>query len=389
MAVSTEMSASRRLKAKEYAQLRRVLFFVNSGLGLVVLSGMLLSGWSLALRQTVESWTSNQWLVVPIYMAVFGGGYGLLTLPLDIYGGYYLSRKYGLLHQNFSAWWRDLLKGGLLVVALGLPLLEALYFGFRNLGEGWWLAGGLGYLLLTVVMAQLAPVLILPLFNKFLPLENQELQQRILRLSQRTGTSVKGVYTMDFSRRTQAANAFVSGLGRTRRVVLSDTLTSQFTPDEIEVIMAHELSHHIQGDIWRAIGLEAGMTLAGLFAANLALQAGLAGFGLRGLDDVAAFPFFALVMAGFGLVTMPLANALSRARENAADKYALEITGNAPAFVSAMKKLANQNLADADPPGWAVWLFYSHPPVRDRVRRGEEYVRAKGLGLAQPFPGPR
>jgi STE24 endopeptidase len=373
------MSEARKQKAREYANLRRLLFFINTGLGLAVLLVMLLTGLSLELRKLVEGWTGNQWLVVPIYMAIFGAAYAILTFPLDIYAGYHLPQKYGLLHESFKAWLLDVVKGGLLAVVIGLPLIEALYFGFRNLGDWWWLVGGFAYLLFVVVMVNLAPVIIMPLFNKFIPLENEELQSRIIQLGEKTGARVKGVYTMDFSRRTSAANAFVTGLGNTRRVVLGDTLTQHYTPDEIEVVMAHELGHHVHGDIWRGIALDSIVTLAGFYLANLVLQAGINWFGFRDLGDVAAFPLFVLVMVAFGLVTMPLNNGFSRARENAADKYALDITGNAPAFVSSMKKLANQNLADADPPTWAVWLFYTHPPIRDRVRRGETFAREHGI----------
>ena len=374
MAISTEMSQTRQQKAREYARIRHRLFFVNTGLAVVLLVLSLVTGLSLELRKLVESWTTNQWLAVPFYLAIFGAVYALLTFPLDIYSGFVLPTRYGTLNQSFKLWLLDLAKGALLAVVLGLPLLEALYFGFRNLGDWWWLVGGFFYLLFVVVMVNLAPVIIMPLFNKFIPLENEELQDRILRLGQKTGATVKGVYTIDFSKRTSSANAFVTGIGNTRRVVLGDTLTSNYTPDEIEVIMAHELGHHVHGDIWRGIFLDSLITLAGFYLANLFLQGGIRLFGFRDLGDVAAFPLFVLAMVLFGLITMPLTNWLSRTRENAADVYALDITGNATAFISAMKKLANQNLADSAPPAWAVWLFYTHPPIGERVRRGEDFI---------------
>lgn len=378
MAISTEMSQGRQQKAREYAKLRRQLFFANTGLALAFLVIMLVSGLSLELRKLVESWTTNEWLAVPLYMAIFGAIYAVLSLPLDFFGGYYFPVKYGMLHQSVKGWLLDLGKGGLVGVAIGLPLLEALYFGFRNLGDWWWLVGGIFYLLFVVVMVNLAPVIIMPIFNRFIPLENEELQERIMRLGEKTGATVKGVYTIDFSRRTSSANAFVTGIGNTRRVVLGDTLTSNYTPDEIEVIMAHELGHHVHGDIWRGVFLDSVITLAGFYIAHLFLKAGISLFGFRDLGDVAAFPLFVLVMVAFGLITMPLTNWLSRTRENAADVYALDITGNATAFVSAMKKLANQNLADATPPAWAVWLFYTHPPIGDRIRRGEDFLARPG-----------
>jgi STE24 endopeptidase len=374
MAVSTEMSEARQQKAKEYARIRRLLFFVNTAIGVGALLILLFSGLSLEIRRIVESWTDNQWLVVPLYTAILGAGYLVLTFGLDVYAGYHLPRKYGLLHESFGAWLLDLLKAGVIGGVIGLILLQLLYAGFRTLGDWWWLAAGGFYLFFVVIMANLAPVLIMPLFNKFTPLENEDLQQRIMALGETTGARVKGVYTMDFSRRTNAANAFVTGIGNTRRVVLGDTLIQNYTPDEIEVVMAHELGHHVHGDIWRGIGLDAIVTLVGFYLSHLALSAGVGFFGFRDLGDVATFPLFVFVMVLFGLITMPLGNAFSRARENAADRYALDITRNAPAFISAMKKLANQNLADTDPPRWAVWLFYTHPPIQDRVRRGEGYL---------------
>jgi STE24 endopeptidase len=380
------MSESRQRKAKEYANVRRVLFFVNLVIGLAILLVMLFSGLSLELRKALESWNNNQWVVVPLYMLVFGAVYALLTSPLDIYSGYFLPRKYGLSHQSFLSWILDALKGGVIAGLIGLPLVELLYFGLRRLPEWWWLVGGVFYLFFVVVMVNLAPVLIMPLFNKFIPLENEELRGRLLKLADRTGAKVKGVYTMDFSRRTSAANAFVTGIGNTRRIVLGDTLTQNYTPDEIEVIMAHELGHHVHGDIWRGIILDSVVTLVGLFITNLVLQATISALGFRGVGDVAAFPLLALALSAFGIITMPLNNGFSRARENAADSYALDLTGNAASFISSMKKLANQNLSDTNPPAWAVWLFYTHPPIAERVRRGEDFARSKGIypGVGQP-----
>lgn len=377
------MNKDRQEQAKEFARKRRVLYFINLGLMAALLLALLLVGLSSNIRDWAASFSSTQWLIVLIYMLVFGAIYGLLSTPTAIYGGYYLPRKYGLSHQTFGSWLADVFKGGVIGGVTGLVLIELLYWGLRHLPNWWWLVGGVFYLFFVVVMVNLAPVLIMPLFNKFVPLDDATLNERLLKLAARIGTRVRGVYTMDFSRRTTAANAFVTGIGNTRRIVLGDTLIQHYTPDEIEVVMAHELGHHVHADIWRGIGLDALVTLVGLFIVKLVMDAGVSAFGFGSVGDVAAFPLFALVLFVFTLLTMPLSNAFSRARENAADVYALDTTHDAPNFISAMQKLANQNLSDLEPPAWVVWLFYSHPPIKARVRLGEEFARRHNLN---PYP---
>jgi len=312
---------------------------------------------------------------VLVYVLIFGLASEIVTLPLGVYSGWHLPRHYGLSHQSFASWIADLVKGSVIGGALGLGMVELLYWGLRRLPDWWWLAGGAVYLLFSVVLSNLAPVLIMPLFNTFTPIEDATLRQRMLHLAERAGTRVRGVFTMDFSRRTSAANAFVTGIGSTRRIVLGDTLIANYTVEEVEVVMAHELGHHVHGDIWRGMAFDTVVTLIGLFIANVLLHAGVDAFGYRSVSDVAAFPLFALILSGFGLVTMPLTNAYSRARERAADAYALTLTGNAPAFVTAMQRLANQNLAEMEPPRWVVLLFYSHPPLADRIQRGAAFAR--------------
>ncbi|MDQ6906487.1 MAG: M48 family metallopeptidase [Chloroflexota bacterium] len=377
MAVSTEMSAERQARAKEYAGIRRRLYFARTVATLVVLALLVITPLSKAVRTAIEGRATNQWLVVPIFLIIFGLTAEIVTFPLGVYSGWHLPRQYGLSHQTFRDWLLDLAKGSVIGGILGLGMVELLYWGLRRLPDWWWLAGGAVYLLFSVVLSNLAPVLIMPLFNKFTPIEDAALRERMLGLAERAGTQVRGVFTMDFSRRTTAANAFVTGIGGTRRIVLGDTLIANYTPEEVEVVMAHELGHHVHGDIWRGMAFDTIVTLIGLFVANLLLHAGVDAFGYREVGDVAAFPLFALILSAFGLVTMPLTNAYSRAHERAADAYALTLTGNAPAFVTAMQRLANQNLAETDPPRWVVLLFYSHPPLADRIQRGETFTGAR------------
>jgi STE24 endopeptidase len=215
----------------------------------------------------------------------------------------------------------------------------------------------------------------MPLFYKFVPLgeERQDLVQRLLRLADEAGTRVRGVYKFDMSRRTKAANAALTGLGNTRRIILGDTLLDEFTDDEIETVLAHELAHHVHRDIPVGMVIEALSTLVGLYLANLVLRWGVGYFVFQGVGDIAAFPLFLLVMGGYGLVTMPLSNAYSRWRESRADLYALQATRKPGSFASAMTRLANQNLAEADPEPWVELLLYSHPALSKRIAMAEHF----------------
>jgi STE24 endopeptidase len=226
----------------------------------------------------------------------------------------------------------------------------------------------------NVLLANLAPVLLFPLFYKFKPLEAEhaDLAGRLLRLAERAGTRVRGVYKFDMSRRTKAANAALTGSGNTRRILLGDTLLAEFTPDEIETVLAHELGHHVHRDIPIGLVVESGITLVGLYLASLGLAWGVTALGFASVSDIAALPLLVLVMGAFGLVIMPLGNAFSRWRERRADEYALQATGNGAAYASALTRLANQNLAEADPEPWVEFLLYSHPALSKRIAMAKE-----------------
>jgi STE24 endopeptidase len=206
------------------------------------------------------------------------------------------------------------------------------------------------------------------LFYKFRPLEDAELVRRLTALAEQAGARVRGVYVMDMSRRTTAANAMLAGLGRTRRIILGDTLLKDYTHDEIETVLAHELAHHVNNDLLKGLAAEAAIMLAGMWVASVALAWGVTAFGFEGIADVAALPLFGLAMVLFGLLTMPAGNFMSRQMERAADRYAIRTTGKTAAFRSVMVKLAGQNLSEAEPPAWVRFLFYSHPPISERIR---------------------
>jgi STE24 endopeptidase len=365
----------RQRKARGYARIRRRLLLADLAIGSAYALAWLLPGLSGRLRDFLLGYTSNEWLVVAGFAGIFGAVFFLINLPLSYYSGFILPHRYGQSTQSFRGWAVDQIKGVLVGGVLALVVLEAVYYVLRTFPDQWWLWAGMLLLIFNVVLANLAPVLLFPIFFKFVPLaeEHAGLAQRLIRLAERAGTRVQGVYQFDMSRRTIAANAALTGLGNTRRIILSDTLLENFNDDEVETVLAHELGHHVHRDIPIGILVESLITLGGLYLASLVLEWGVNAFGFTSVGDVAALPLFGLVVGAYGLVTMPLGNAFSRWRERRADEYALQATGNGAAYASALTRLANQNLAEVDPEPWVEFLLYSHPALKKRITMAEAW----------------
>ncbi len=370
MPIDTE----RQKQAKEYARIRHRLFALNLALTALALGVVLALGLNVWLRQVVLSVTRDVWLSTLLYFAVAFVAYELLFFPLSYYSGFVLPHRYGLSTQTLRAWLADVLKGGALSLVLGGLMIEVIYALLRAAPDSWWLWATGFVILFSVVLANLAPILIFPIFFKFKPLEDAELVQRLTALAERARAQVRGVYTMMLSEKTTAANAALMGLGNTRRIVLGDTLYKQYTHDEIETILAHELGHHVHRDIGWSLVVQSAVTLVGFWVADVFLKWSAARLGYEGIADLAAFPLLGLALGAFGLITLPLGNAYSRWREALADEYALRTTKNAPAFVGAMEKLANQNLADLEPEPWVEFLLYDHPPLGKRIARGHAFA---------------
>ncbi len=371
----TTLDPEKQKQAKEYARIRRRLWLVDTIFSAVYALLWLFLGWATSLRDWLSSFTDNQWILVALFVAIFGGIYSIINLPLGYYSGFVLPHRFGQSNQTLKDWIIDQLKGLAIGAPLGLLLLELLYLALRATGDLWWLWAAGGMLAFTVLLSNLAPVLIMPLFNKYVPLdeEHKELADRLIALAKRANTKVRGVFKYDMSKRTKAANAALTGIGNTRRIVLGDTLINEFSTDEIETVLAHELGHHVHRDIPFLIAFGTLSTTLSLFIASLALNWAIGYFGFTGPADVAAFPALSLIFGAYGLITMPIDNAISRWRENMADDYALQSTGKTEAFASAFTRLANQNLGEVDPEKWVVWLFYSHPPLGERIAKADNW----------------
>jgi len=371
----TALDPERQEKARRYARLGRRLWLVDTALAAAYALAWLLTGWSLRLRGMLEGYTSNPWLVIAAFAVVFMGLFAVISLPLGYYAGFVIPHRFGQSNQTFKGWAADQIKGMAIGAPLALAVVELLYLALRQTGALWWLWAAAGMLTMNVLLTYLMPVIGMPLFNKFVPLgeEHADLAARLMRLAEKAGAKVRGVYKFDMSRRTKAANAALTGLGSTRRIVLGDTLIDEFTPDEIETVLAHELGHHVHRDIPLMIAFGAFSTLLSLYLISTALNWLSGAFGFRGPADVANLPVLGLLLGAYGLVTMPVSNAFSRWRERLADDHALASTGRNEAFVSAFTRLANQNLGEVDPEPWVVWLFYSHPPLGERIEKARRW----------------
>jgi STE24 endopeptidase len=371
----TTLDPERQKQAKEYARIRRRLWLVDTVFGAVYTLAWLSLGWAISLRDWLMTFTTNPWLLVALFVAVFGGIYSIVNLPLGYYSGFVLPHRFGQSNQTLKDWIIDQIKGLAIGAPLGLILLELLYLALRLTGDLWWLWAAVGMLIFTVLLSNLAPILIMPLFNKYVPLgeEHKELADRLLDLARRANTKVKGVFKFDMSKRTKAANAALTGIGNTRRIVLGDTLINEFSTDEIETVLAHELGHHVHKDIPFLIAFGTLSTTLSLYLASLALNWAIGFFGFTGPADIAALPALGLIFSAYGLITMPIDNAVSRWRERMADDYALQATGKKEAFASASTRLANQNLGEVDPEKWVVFLFYSHPPLGERIAKAKRW----------------
>jgi STE24 endopeptidase len=259
---------------------------------------------------------------------------------------------------------------GLLLASVSALVLYGLIARFP---QHWWVMAGLAFAAFIVGLTQVTPILLLPIFYRVKPLERESLRARLLALAERAGARVLGAYEWGLSDKTKKANAALTGLGSTRRILVSDTMLAEYSDEEIEVVLAHELAHHVHGDIWKGIVFESVLILAGFYLAARLLETLAMPLGLRGVADIAGLPLLVLAAGAVSLVMLPVAHAISRAYERSADRFALDLTRNPDAFISAMRRLGAQNLAEEHPSKIVQWLFYSHPPLRDRIAAAQSF----------------
>lgn len=305
-----------------------------------------------------------QFLLFAFAIEIF---FSAVKFPYDYFVDFVTEHRFKLSNQTFLKWLFRKLKGALVGSVLGVVLLLVFYFLLIHFSRMWWLLFAAFFFLFQILVAQIFPTVILPLFYKLDPLSNEKLFDRLKHLVEKFGYKMSGIFSFDLSRETRKANAALTGLGKTRKIIISDTLLEIFSDDEIEVVLAHELGHLVKHHMIKGIIVSAAVSLIGFYVMARIYSAYAAILNVP-VYDLTALPLLALVMTIFGIIAMPLGNFYSRRIEHEADLFALETTGMRKEFAESMRKLGKLNLTPENPPAWIEKIFFSHPSIGARIK---------------------
>ena len=362
-------------KAKRYSKIRYTLAIVGFIYLLSILALFHFSGLAVWLRVEVSGFFINQILLVFFYCLILYLLYFILHFPLEFYGSYKVEHHFGLSQEKFSHWFGDQIKEFVVGFLIFIILVEGFFFFLRHYPDNWWWISGLFWILFSVILARVFPVLIIPLFFKYKIITDENLRQRILNLASKMGIKILDVYQIDFSKKTTKANAALVGLGKSKRVVLTDTLQGRFSPEEIEVILAHEFAHFRLRHLIKSLILNSGLIF---FIFYLLFKSANLIFSRLNLDfaDIASLNIWIFCFITLQVCFIPLLNWISRNMEKNADRLAIKFTGLREAFVSMMDKLSRQNLTERKPARWVKIVFFDHPPVDERIAMAQAQAQA-------------
>ena len=349
-----------------HSRIRDVLYFVGNGWAAGMMLLLLLTPASRKMRDTALRITKKPFLVAVITIALFVCALAVLDFPLAYYSGFHVPHQFDLTDRTFGSWMGDMLKGLAVNLAI-LPIVGALALLAMRRVKRWWLALWLGSipLILTVVVVQ--PIVLDPIFNKFEPLRDEVLRQKLLDLASRAGIEGGRVYEVDKSKQTKTMNAYVTGIGPTARIVMWDTLLAKMSHDEVLAVMGHEMGHYVLRHIWKGLAFSLAISLFVFFAGQKIIERGLPRFGFESAGDPAALPWVLLVFGAIGFLLTPVGAAYSRYGEHQADRFSLELTHlNAP-MATAFRKMAEDSKRDPSPHPFIKYWRYSHPPIAERI----------------------
>jgi STE24 endopeptidase len=370
-------------ETRDYNRQRRWLELGDLVLSFGFLIVLLATGWTktlsgLATRMGRDHYALDLFFYV-MFLSVISKALGF---ALDVYG-FRLEHRFNLSNQRLFSWIKDEIKGWLLGLVMATVLAEIVYALIRLWPPYWWFLAWLAFVPIIIFFNQIAPVVFYPMFYKYVPLQNEELRARLTRLGERAGTRVRGVYEWKLSEKSKKANAELAGLGATRRIILSDTLLQNYSDDEIEAVLAHELGHHVHRHLPKSIFVFAFLTLISFWTANQVLRYAIDEQQMfQHLADFANLPLLALVASGLSLLLMPALNSYSRYKERQADLYCWKCVSDVTPYITAMEKLARQNLSESHPSRLVELLFHSHPPISKRIAAAEAWAKSHRPSLA-------
>jgi STE24 endopeptidase len=354
-------------QAKKYSNTKLAFSISETILSFVILFLFTFLGLSIRLEMYLRTFSNNNYFVFIVYVLVLIISSTILFFPVNYYTDFYLEHKYNLSNQSFLKWIWEGSKAAMIGAAFGIPLLLLFYYMLQKFGIMWWLPFGIILFIFSVVLAQIVPVLILPLFYKVTLLENESLKEKIMHLCKNAGLKVGSVFKFDMSKNTKKANAAFTGLGKTKRILLGDTLLDNYAEDEIETVIAHELGHYKKKHIVKNIVIGTLSSFLTFYLIAHLHEISLGWFGFTGITQISSLPLLGLWAAIVGLIQTPLSNYISRKFEYEADNYAITSTNKADAFIKTLEKLTDQNLGDREPHPFVEWFFYSHPSIKNRI----------------------
>ena len=374
-------TAEELARGRAYARGRYLLYGARTALTLGLFGLLALSPLSATIRNASVSVAGGRvWLTIGVFGLLLALLYHLATFPVSLYGGFLREHAFGLSRQTFGAWAWDYTKGALINAVILLPLLMLLYSCIRWDPVRWYLPVWVVVIVVMSLLAELSPILLDPLFHTFRPVQDHGLVQRLRALTDRAGVAVGPILEIDASSKTTKTNAYFTGFGRSRRIVLYDTLITTSTPEEVELIVAHELGHWRRHHIWKGMAISAISSLAALWLIarllNAAAESGR--FGFAHPADPVSLPLLLLLFLLFTILTTPIQMAISRAFEREADLESLRLSENPKAFIASEVTLARSNLSDINPPRVIVWLLYTHPPILERIAMAEAFQIRQG-----------
>lgn len=355
------------MNSKKYNNTKLALSILQTIAGFFLVYIFISSGWSIKLEQYLQHYVSSVYLLFILFVIITGVAASIIFFPVNFYTGYILEHKYKLSNQNLYKYFYEKVKSLSVSAVIGIPILLLFFWVIREFGTNWWLPFAILMFFISVVLSQLFPVLILPLFYKIKPIENESLKLRIKKLAQDADLKVENVYSFDMSKDTKKANAAFTGLGKTKRIILGDTLLDGYTEDEIETVIAHEVGHYKRKHITKNIIIGTLSSFVTLFLIAKLYETSIGWFGFDSITQIAALPLLTVWSILIGLITTPLGNILSRKFEYEADRYAVDVTRKPGSFIITLEKLTEQNLGDKDPHPFIEWFFYSHPSINNRI----------------------